>query len=202
MKSFTILSGAALLAVAGGVAIAQGPGQRPDRDADVTRDQVIARTGEAFARLDANHDGRFTPDEARARGEARRAERRAHMFDRLDANHDGNVSREEFSQAQGMRGEGRPGMGHRRMGMGMGPRPGGPGGPEGGPPPGGPDGPRDPGARMFGEQGFMTIEQMRERALARFDRADANHDGTLTAAERHEARDRMRERRQERRRPS
>jgi Ca2+-binding EF-hand superfamily protein len=197
MKSFTILSGAALLAVAGGVAIAQGPGQRPDRNADVTRDQVIARTSEAFARLDANHDGRFTPDEARARGEARRTERRAHMFDRLDANHDGNVSRDEFSQAHGVRGEGRPGMGHRRMG----PPPGGPDGPEGGPPPGGPDGPRGPGARMFGEQGFMTLEQMRDRALARFDRADANHDGTLTAAERREARGQMRERMRDPRRP-
>jgi Ca2+-binding EF-hand superfamily protein len=200
MKSFTILSGAILLAVAGGVAAAQGPGPRPDRDADVTRDQVIARTGEAFARLDANHDGRFTPDEARARGEARRTERRAHMFDRLDANHDGNISRDEFSQARAARGEGRPGMGHRRMGMG--PRPGGPGGPEGGPPPGGPGGPGGRGARMFGEQGFVTLEQMRERALARFDRADANHDGTLTAAERREARGQMREHLRERRRPS
>jgi len=95
-----------------------------------------------------------------------------------------------------MRGAG-PGMGHRRMRMG--PRPGGPDGPEGGPPPGGPGG---PGARMFGEQGFITLDQMRERALARFDRADANHDGTVTAAERREARGQMRERVRERHRPS
>ena len=40
------------------------------------------------------------------------------------------------------------------------------------------------GERMFGEQGFVTREQIRERALARFDRLDANRDGTLTAAER------------------
>ena len=40
------------------------------------------------------------------------------------------------------------------------------------------------GQRMFGEQGFVTREQFRERALARFDRADANHDGTVTVAER------------------
>ncbi len=44
------------------------------------------------------------------------------------------------------------------------------------------------GQRLFGEQGFVTAEQFRERALARFDRADANHDGTVTAAERREAR--------------
>ena len=52
------------------------------------------------------------------------------------------------------------------------------------------------GQRMFGEQGFVTAEQFRERALARFDRADANRDGTLTAAERREAREQRRERRQ------
>lgn len=195
MKKISILSGAALLAIAGGVAAAQGPGQRPDRNADVTRAQVAARTGEAFARLDANRDGRVTPDEARAAGEQRRTERRARMFDRLDANRDGNISRDEFSQARAGRGEGRPGMGHRRMGMG--PRPGGP---EGGP--GGPGGPGGRGGRMFGEQGFITLEQMRERALARFDRADANRDGTVTAAERREARGQRRERMREHRRPS
>jgi len=81
--------------------------------------------------------------------------------------------------------------GHRggRGGHGghMGPPPGGPGGPEG---PGGPDGEGHGmhGARMFGTQGFFTLEQMRARALERFDRADANHDGTVTVAERREAR--------------
>jgi hypothetical protein len=48
------------------------------------------------------------------------------------------------------------------------------------------------GARMFGDQGFVTLEQMRARALERFDRADANHDGTLTAAERQAAHGQMR----------
>lgn len=206
MTKLILLSGAALLAVAG-VAAAQ-PGDRPGPDADVTRQQVIDRVDRAFARMDADHDGRFTPDEARAMGEQRRAEMRARMFDRLDSNHDGNISRDEFAQAHAMRGgRGGHGGGHRRM-MRMGPPPGGPGGPGGpemGPPPGGPDGPRGPGmrgARMFGEQGFLTREQMRERALARFDRADANHDGTLTAAERRSAREQMRERFREHRRPN
>jgi hypothetical protein len=49
------------------------------------------------------------------------------------------------------------------------------------------------GAAMFAGQGFVTLEQMRARALERFDRADANHDGTLTAAERHAAHERMRD---------
>ena len=76
---------------------------------------------------------------------------------------------------------------------GLGGRPGMEMGP---PPPGGPDGPGGHmmrGARMFGDQGFVTLEQMRARALARFDRADADHDGTLTMAERQAARGRMRE---------
>jgi hypothetical protein len=187
MKTLTLLSGAAMLAVAG-IALAQsGPGAdrpgRPDRDADVTRQQAIAHVDEMFGRLDANHDGRVTPDEMRARGEHRRAEMQQHMFDRLDANHDGNISREEFAQAHAMHdGPGGP-DGHH--GMHMGSPPGGPGGPEGGP--------GMHGAEMFGTQGFVTLEQMRARALERFDRADGNHDGTLTAAERHAAHDRMRD---------
>ena len=57
-----------------------------------------------------------------------------------------------------------------------------------------------PGARPFGEQGFVTAEQLRERALARFDRLDSNRDGTLTADERRQAREQLRQRRMERRR--
>ena len=79
--------------------------------------------------------------------------------------------------------------------MRMGPPPGGPGGPGMGRPPAGRTARAAPACAargMFGEQGFVTREQMRERALARFDRADANHDGTLTAAERQQAREQMR----------
>ena len=185
MKLLTLLSGAALLAGAG-VALAQG-GPGPEGrgpEGDITRQQVIARADEMFARLDANHDGRITPDEMqnmrgmrgmRGMGEHRAGggDMRQRMFDRMDANHDGNISREEFAQAH----------------------PGGPG-PEMAPPPGGPDGHAMRG-RMFGEQGFITLEQMRARALERFDRADANHDGVLTAAEREAARERRREDREE-----
>jgi hypothetical protein len=188
MKLLTLLSGAALLAGAG-IALAQdGPG--PDRhgpEGDVTRQQVIARVDEMFARIDANHDGRITPDEMqnmrgirgmggmRGMGEHRAGggDMRQRMFDRIDANHDGMISREEFAQAH-------PGGPGREMG----PPPGSPGGPDG----------HRMGARMFGEQGFVTLEQMRARALERFDRADANHDGVLTMAERQAARVRRQER--------
>jgi EF hand domain-containing protein len=184
MKTFTLLAGAALLA-GSGIALAQGgPGRdRPGPDGDVTRQQVLAHVDEMFARLDANHDGRVTPDEMHAVGEHRREEMRQHMFDRMDANRDGNISREEFAAAHaGHGGPGGPGM---EMGP---PPPGGDGGPDDGP---GMHGMH--GGRMFGDQGFVTLEQMRARALARFDRADANHDGTLTADERQAAHGRMRD---------
>lgn len=177
MTIMTFLSGAALLAAAG-TAMAQ----RPDRDADVTRAQVVERVDQRFARLDADNDGRFTPEEARARGEQRRAERAGRMFARLDANRDGSVSRAEFDQARAERGERRaeagPGMRRHRGMRGRGAR-----------------GLGMRGGRMFGEQGFVTREQLRERALARFDRADADRNGTLTATERREARQHMRHRR-------
>ena len=206
MNKLMILSGAALIGLAGS-AIAQAPAQPnargPMRGADVTRAQVIQRSDATFARLDANHDGRFTREEAQALGQERRQQMQTRMFERLDADHDGQISREEFAQAhhgRGMRGPGGPMRG-----------PGGPGamadgGPDGPPPPGGPgmrrfrhggpDGgmgmPMRRGARLFGEAGFVTAEQFRARALERFDRADANHDGTLTMAERRAQRGEMR----------
>ena len=200
MNKLMILSGVALIGLAG-AALAQPPGPGPDqgprRGADVTRTQVVEHSDAAFARLDTNHDGRFTREEAQALGQQRREQMQTRMFERLDADHDGQISRGEF--AQGRRGPGGPGMRG----------PGGAGeiqamadGPPGGPPPGGPGMHRGfrhggpgmrmrMGARMFGEAGFVTAEQFRARALERFDRADANHDGTLTVAERRAQRGRM-----------
>ena len=72
-----------------------------------------------------------------------------------------------------------------------------------GPPPGGPTGSCGPvgpgrrGGRLFGAEGFVTAEQFRARALERFDRADADHNGTLTAAERQAAHGAMRMRMRE-----
>lgn len=186
MNKLMILSGVALLGLAGS-AVAQSQGQGARRAVDVTRAEVIQRTDAAFARLDTNRDGRFTREEAQALRQQRREQMRTRVFERLDADNNGQISREEFAQAR--RG---PGMRGAR----------GPGGPwpmaEGGA-----DGPRQGGfrmrrgfrhgspgmrarmgARMFGEAGFITAEQFRNVALARFDRADANRDGTLTVAER------------------
>ena len=195
MKTFSLLAATAFVAAAG-AALAQPPaGARPDRNADVTRQQVIERVEQRFARMDANNDGRFTPEEARAMHEQRRTERANRMFERLDADRDGSVSRAEFYQARASRAERRA---ERMAGRGDGPRMGmrmhrrghGMRGP-------GMRGMR--GQRMFGEQGFVTREQMQERALARFDRLDADRNGTVTAAERRQAREQMRERIRERR---
>ena len=198
MNKPLILAGAALIAL-GGAALAQPPGgpgpNRPAAGADVTRAQVIASVEQRFSRMDANNDGRFTREEAQAGRQARRAERMTAMFDRLDADHNGAISREEMVEGhqrrmadgggRGRRGPGGPGMRH-------GPPPGGP---EAGEGPGGPRGPGMRGQRLFGEQGFVTRDQLRDRALARFDRADADRNGTLTAAERQAARGEMRGRR-------
>ena len=181
MKKFTILAGAALLAIAG-TAMAQPAGApRADRNADVTRQQVVERTEQRFARLDLNDDGRVTAEEARQAGEQRRAQRAGQAFERLDLNRDGNISRAEFDQARSQRAERRAEAGpHRRMRGMRGMRGHG-------------------GQRMFGDQGFVTREQFEQRALARFDRLDSNRDGTLTAAERQQARETMRQRMRERR---
>ena len=209
MNKLLILSSVALIGLAG-VAVAQppgfGPAQGPRRGADVTRADVIQRSDAAFARLDANHDGRFTREEGQALGQQRREQMQTRMFERLDANHDGRISRDEFAQAR-RGGPGGPGM----RGPGG---PGGPGamadgGPDGPPPPGGPGmrrfrhgGPGGGmgmrmrmGAQLFGEAGFVTAEQFRARALERFDRADTDHDGTLTMGERQAQRGQMRHRR-------
>ena len=62
-------------------------------------------------------------------------------------------------------------------------------------------GPRGEGraARLFGADGVVTREEFRAQALQRFERLDTNRDGTMTAAERQEARQRFRAERQNRR---
>lgn len=186
MIHMSLLPGAALFAA--GLAAVQGApqGPRPDPQADVTRAQVIEWVDQRFARLDANNDGRFTREEGQAMGERRRTEMANRMFDRVDGDHNGSITREEMSQARARR--------QARRGERIAGRPDGP-------PRSGMRGPGGPGMRghrlmrgqrvamrMFGELGFITREQFRQHAMERFDRADADHNGMLTAAERRAAR--------------
>lgn len=175
----------------------------------MTRDEVSQHVARLFARLDANHDGYITREEAdaiHARMEAamarmgdvekRLTERgvfigdRGAMFDRLDKNHDNNISREEFMAGSGghnervmiMRGpDGSPGMpGMHAMG--------------------GMDGMRmhmhgmgmgmaGLTGRMFeiadaNHDGRVSLAEAQAAALQHFDKADLNHDGKITPDER------------------
>lgn len=176
MKAITtILFAGAALSVAG-IAIAQPAAPAAPR-AEITRDQAAARADQRFQRLDTNRDGRVTTQELQAQAEqrratreARRTERRGQMFDRLDTDRNGQISREEFSQRTAMR----EGRGGQRMGMRGGRGRGGRG-------MGGGD---RMGMAAIGQDGVITAQEFRDRALQRFDRMDANRDGRIGPDER------------------
>lgn len=79
------------------------------------------------------------------------------MFQRLDANHDGVLTRDEAKQAGPATGRGGARV-ERLM------------------------------TRLFSQGDSVTQAQFQAQALARFDRQDLNHDGTVTADERQQAR--------------
>lgn len=186
---------AAAMAGVTGVAIAQPPVAPPAPPAPPhhmmmqetqTRDQMVTRVRDHFARIDTNHDGVVAQDEMQAmRGMHRRliaggphgamqagpiGDANA-AFDRLDANRDGAITREEFAAARQIRIE-------RRMVM----RNGKPGGPLMGMRRGG-------GMRMLrmadgNGDGRITLAEAEAAALRHFDRMDANRDGRVTPEER------------------
>ena len=168
-----------------------------------TRDQVVAKVREHFARLDADRDGFVTKAEADgaraqvrakfAEGRAERMEhrkertemRREHTFERLDTNNDGSISRAEFDAAHAQRdarvaGRG-PAVGrHGRMirDMMMG-------------------GMHAMHGRMFeladaNKDNRVSLQEAQDAALRRFDTADANRDGRITREEMIQRRQQMR----------
>ncbi|MGN6690431.1 MAG: EF-hand domain-containing protein [Sphingopyxis sp.] len=144
-----------------------------DRNATQTRAEAQAHAAETFAKMDANKDGKIDASDRAAR----RAEMQAKMFDRLDANRDGSISRAEWDQhsadraakrggkradaatdgKRGMRGHHGGRGGHRGMMMGK--------------------------ADTDGDKA-ISLAEFQAAALARFDAADANKDGQVTAEER------------------
>lgn len=208
------LIAAAMTGVAG-VAIAQAPMTPPAAPAaphrmmmqeTQTRDQMVARVRDHFARIDANRDGVVAQDELQAirgmRGQRMAggpgmARRESAMrdsnaaFDRLDANRDGSISRDEFAKAREMRiekrmamNDGKPGGG-RKMGM----RHGGRG--------------MGMGAGMLRRadgngDGRVTLAEAEAAALRHFDQMDANRDGRVTPEERRDMRMKIRAERQQR----
>ncbi len=128
-------------------------------DGTVTRDAARSHADAMFTQMDANKDGKLD--------QADRQDRRAAIFDRLDSNHDGQISREEFRAAP----DGPPGMGMgQRGGHRMGQR-------------GGMHMNRH-GMADANKDGALSREEFIAAALQRFDRADTDHDGRVTSAER------------------
>ena len=103
---------------------------------------------------------------------ADRAARQAAMFDRIDADKNGQISREEFTAHHAA-------MGQRREGHRMGRHNGRHGGQH----------------AMMGPDGTATRAEFTAAALARFDRMDADKNGTVTVEERRAARESMRQQR-------
>lgn len=174
-----IASLAAIAAALGVTAAVAAPGGMRHPLADMTRAQASAKAGEHFDRMDANKDGKLDA--------ADRSARQAQMFDRLDTDRNGSISRAEFdAHRAGPGGRGGP-DGDRPMGRHM----GGPGGRHGGP-----DG--DMGGMMLRADAngdhALTKAEFVNAALARFDAADTNKDGTVSVAEHQAARQAMKAR--------
>lgn len=167
--------GAALIAAP--VLAAPGAGPRGDADGNgtLTRAEVQAHAAEKFAKMDANGDGKIDASDRAAK----RAEMQAAAFARFDANKDGNISKAEWDQAAADRAAKRAQRDEKRADAGEGKR-----------------GMRGHHGKRGGHHGMMmgradtdgdkaiSQAEFQTAALARFDAADANKDGQVTAEER------------------
>ena len=170
-----------------------------------TRDQMVAKVREHFAKMDANRDGFVGTDEMQAMRSQhkqkmgkmsghhgdRMAMRDGPMrdpakaFDRIDTNRDGMISRDEFAKGREMRIE-------RKMVMKG--KPGAPGmdGAHGGMMKmhhmGGKMGGMMGGGMMkmadLNKDGRVSLQEATTSALQHFDMADTNRDGRITPDER------------------
>jgi len=151
-----------------------------DGDAVHTRAEAQAKAAQLFAKMDANKDGKLDATDRAAQ----RAERQAKIFASLDADGNGSISKAEWDKhgadraaKRAERGEkradaGEAGEGKRHHGMrgGHGKR-------------GGHHGMMMGKADASGDKAISQAE-FQTAALARFDAADANKDGQVTAEER------------------
>ncbi|BAI97946.1 hypothetical protein Sj15T_23560 [Sphingobium sp. TA15] len=153
-----------------------------NKDGAVTKAELTAALETRFVRLDANKDGKLD----QADREILRQQRLDKRFAALDADRNGQISKAEFAAGH----QGRDGQ-RDRMGK-----------------PGGPDG-RGWGHRGWGHHGMgegmrggpgdemkkdgITKAEFLARPLALFDKADANHDGKVTAEEMKAARQAFRD---------
>jgi hypothetical protein len=112
----------------------------------------------AAAQYQGGRGGWGQRDQTRA--EAR--QRADMMFQMIDANHDGVVTKAEADQALAQFQSVGGGRGSARMQMMM--------------------------QQAFATSPSLTLQQFEAQSLARFDAADLNHDGVVSAAERQQAR--------------
>ncbi len=194
MKKISLLTlGAALIAVP---VLAAPGGAKADADGNgvLTRAEAQTNATAMFAKMDANSDGKLD----QADRAAKRADMQAKAFERFDANKDGQISKAEWEQHAADRAAKRAERGEKRA--------------EAGEP-----GKRGPGMRghhgkrggHHGMRGGMMMKadtdgdkaisaaEFQTAALARFDAADANKDGQVTADERQAQRAAMKEKRAE-----
>jgi Tfp pilus assembly protein PilV len=172
-KKISLLTiGAALVATP----VLAAPGDaKGDADRAMTRAEAQTRAAERFAKMDVNNDGKIdAADRA-----AKRADMQAKRFASLDANGDGSISRAEWDNQNADRAAkrtARAAAGETRDGKRQAMRgPGKRGGQHG------------MGGRMMrGTDGnkAISLAEFQTAALARFDAADANKDGVVTAEER------------------
>jgi Ca2+-binding EF-hand superfamily protein len=120
----------------------------------------IISTG-AFAQNEGGRGG-WMADQSRQQAQ----QRTDMLFQMLDANKDGTVTKAEaqaaMAQMQAARGGDDSGRGAGRMQRMI--------------------------DQVFGASQALTLQQFETQALARFDAMDLNHDGTVTASERQQAR--------------
>ena len=171
MKKTMLAAGAAVLAM-GTVAYA-APGMMAERG-PMTLAEAKAKSATMFDKMDANGDGQINAADREARMEQR--------FAKMDTDGNGSLSLAEFNAAHEMRGERKGRHGHN-----------------------GHEGKRGHGMRMMGKMadtnndGTITRAEFDAGVEAHFAKMDADGNGTVTAEERHNAREQMRERWQERR---
>lgn len=163
MKKIIITSALGALLIAGGATAAmQTDKARGDanRDGTLTKAEVTAQADARFDRLDFDKDGKITKADHDANAKSRADAR----FAQLDTDKNGQISRAEFDAMR----DGRMGRHGKPDGMRGGKHHG--------------DGMR--GAMGAKGDGTLTKDEFRARALAMFDRGDANKDGQITREER------------------
>lgn len=217
MNKFVSVGAAAVVVLVGSAGLVQAAPNpspsyhRPTRPE--TRAEAQARVAKTFARLDTNHDGYITEAEVQAVDAARAQKRQARaekfdpskIFDRLDRDHDGKITVAEAAARRGHRASAGAGSSQATGFTGMFARADA-----------NKDGvvtraefestgeqlrarmqhlaaARGGASRLFAnadvnKDGRISEAELEQDALAKFDRMDLNHDGSVTPEERQQSR--------------